>query len=222
MELDALETLEPARSLVDPHEAEREAWMRKRSGRFTCSKFGDLMVSGRKKDEPFGTTAKRVIWQCAAERAGSFRFEFDSAPTRWGKDHERSVITNYCLRNNVQNMRQGSDTWHEYESYAGGTPDALIDDDGCIEIKCPYDPSVHFQYIDEGGVPQQYRWQVIGHLLVTGRQWCDFISFDPRVELQHLRTYTYRVKRSTVGKELEMLSERLALADAEVRRILGQ
>lgn len=221
MDLESLDTLEPVRTLDDPQEAAREEWMRLRSGRFTCSRFGDLMVSGRKKDEPFGVTAKTYIWQIAAERAGSFKFEFDSAPTRWGKEHEFQVIVNYCLKNAIDNMKHGPDTWHEFQDYAGGTPDALIDEDGCLEIKCPYDPSVHIRYIDEGGVPQQYRWQVIGHLLVTGRQWCDFVSFDPRVELQHLRTYTYRLERDSVNKELSMLEERLELANEEVKRVLA-
>jgi putative phage-type endonuclease len=60
----------------------------------------------------------------------------------------------------------------------GCSPDGLVGDDGLIEIKCP-SPEVHVAYILDGGLPDDYRPQVHGQLLVTGRSWCDFLSYCP-------------------------------------------
>lgn len=60
----------------------------------------------------------------------------------------------------------------------GYSPDGLIEDDGTLEIKCPLG-STHISYILSGKLPSVYVPQVQGGLMVTGRQWCDFVSFDP-------------------------------------------
>lgn len=62
----------------------------------------------------------------------------------------------------------------------GASPDGLVDEEGMIEIKCPF-PSTHLGYILKGTLPSIYEPQVQGQLWVTGRKWVDFISFDPRV-----------------------------------------
>jgi putative phage-type endonuclease len=61
---------------------------------------------------------------------------------------------------------------------AGASPDGLVGEDGGLEIKCPQ-PAKHLEYLDAGEVPKQYRVQVQMFLYVTGRQWCDFISYSP-------------------------------------------
>lgn len=58
----------------------------------------------------------------------------------------------------------------------GCSPDGLIGDDGCLELKCPQ-PQTHIRYLLDGGLPPEYRCQVHGQLIVTGCEWCDFVSF---------------------------------------------
>jgi YqaJ-like viral recombinase domain len=60
----------------------------------------------------------------------------------------------------------------------GTSPDGLVGDEGCVEFKCP-SPAVFAGYVLDGGVPSDYLPQVHGHLLVTGRQWCDFFAYLP-------------------------------------------
>lgn len=60
----------------------------------------------------------------------------------------------------------------------GASPDGLVGDDGIIEIKCP-EPKTHVGYLLSGELPDAYRAQVHGQLLVTGREWCDFLSYCP-------------------------------------------
>jgi len=58
------------------------------------------------------------------------------------------------------------------------SPDALVDEDGVLELKCPK-LSTQVGYLMEGTLPAEYRPQVHGHLVVTGRKWCEFCSYAP-------------------------------------------
>ncbi len=60
----------------------------------------------------------------------------------------------------------------------GCSPDGLVGADGIVEIKCPM-PWTHVEYLRDGVIPSKYIPQVQGQLLVTGRKWCDFISYHP-------------------------------------------
>jgi hypothetical protein len=52
--------------VIDPQQIAEEEWFAKRAGKFTCSRFGDLMTTGRGKDEVFGQTALSYIYLVAA------------------------------------------------------------------------------------------------------------------------------------------------------------
>ena len=62
----------------------------------------------------------------------------------------------------------------------GATPDGLIDDDGLIEIKCPT-TTTHLAWLLENKIPEQHKPQMAAQLLCTGRRYCKFMSYDPRV-----------------------------------------
>ena len=54
----------------------------------------------------------------------------------------------------------------------------LIGDDGVLEIKCPA-PKTHLGYMLNGGLDADYRMQVHGSLLVTGRKFAHIMSYCP-------------------------------------------
>ena len=58
----------------------------------------------------------------------------------------------------------------------GCSPDGLVGDEGGIELKCP-SLETHVKYLREGVLPAEYRCQVHGEILVTGREWFDFVSY---------------------------------------------
>jgi len=66
----------------------------------------------------------------------------------------------------------------ELDQYVGCSPDGLVGEDGLIEIKCPSDKK-HFNFILNDKIDSAYVWQMQMQMLVTGRQWCDFVSFNP-------------------------------------------
>ena len=61
------------------------------------------------------------------------------------------------------------------------SPDGLIGDNGGLEIKCP-SQGVHVEYLLSGKMPTKYTLQVQGFLYVTGREWCDFMSYHPSMK----------------------------------------
>lgn len=220
MELPNLASYQVDRPIVDPDEQAREEWYKKRSGKFTCSKIGLLAGSGRAKDAEFTKQGYDYIYQVAAERKGSYSFPFESGPTRWGKDNESEAIEEYCDLSGVDSstVETGVDCYRELCDYLGGTPDALIGNKGTAECKCPFSPAQHMRWRHQGGVPAEHLWQVNGHMLVTNREWCDFISFDPRISGPE-RLYVVRTERDE--GVMKLMRERIDQAEEEVKRILG-
>lgn len=77
----------------------------------------------------------------------------------------------------------------------GASPDGMIDEDGLLEIKCP-EPATHLDYLrlPAGAPPAIYLAQIQGQMWITGRQWCDFVSFNPDFP-ERLQLTVRRVRR---------------------------
>lgn len=78
---------------------------------------------------------------------------------------------------------------HPTLPYIGFSPDGLVGEDGVIEIKSPALEPRHMRTVESQRVPDDYWWQVQGSLWVSGRQWCDFISYFPAISVEVVRTY---------------------------------
>ena len=97
----------------------------------------------------------------------------------------------------------------------GASPDGMVGDDGCIEIKSVMGKT-QLKYLDKGVLPNDYKAQCHGHLLVTGREWCDFFSYSPGLPPFLIRVtpddYTKRLEHA-LGEfcdELDKLKARVA------------
>jgi len=78
---------------------------------------------------------------------------------------------------------------------AGASPDGLIGLEGLVEIKCP-DTATHIDTILDGRAPSKYMAQMQWQMACTGRSWCDFASFDPRVP-DAMKVFVVRVDRDS-------------------------
>lgn len=92
----------------------------------------------------------------------------------------------------------------------GCSPDSLVGDDGGLEIKC-FSPGVMVRSVLDNRVPLAYKMQVVGCLLVTGREWWDFLPYHPEIKQKKIRTY-----RKDVLKELTALEAALDKFCAEL------
>jgi hypothetical protein len=107
----------------------------------------------------------------------------------WGTEQEAAARAAYEQRTGIEVEETGF-VAHDV-LYAGCSPDGLVDWDGLIEIKCPYNSAVHIETL-LGGMPADHMAQVQGQMWITGRQWCDFVSYDPRMP-EPLQLYVQRI-----------------------------
>lgn len=100
------------------------------------------------------------------------------------------------------------------ELLIGCSPDGVIDDFvGIVELKVPRS-ATHLGYLRAGALPVEHRAQATHSLLVTGAEYCDFLSFDPRFP-PHLQTFYVRVLRKDVDLAAYELAVRLFLSEVE-------
>lgn len=110
---------------------------------------------------------------------------------QWGVDNEPVAALNYSLI--TGNEVEETSLWLHDTIRAGASPDGLVGTDGLIEIKCP-NTATHLETLMKQQVPKQYMDQVMGQIWITGRKWCDFVSYDPRLP-ENAQIFIQRVER---------------------------
>lgn len=108
---------------------------------------------------------------------------------------------------------------HPNLPFAGASPDGLVGDDGIVEIKCP-NTATHVETILSGDVPQKYYLQLQWQLECSGRQWCDYVSYDPRMRDQNYVLFVKRVERDQVC--IDMLITDIMEAETELTNLLSE
>ena len=98
-----------------------------------------------------------------------------------GYDMQPFARAAYQWRTGANIVTYGVVSWSDCESVGGSADGVHADGLGILEIKCPYTTREHVRTLATGAVPKQYVAQVQGLLMVTGRDWCDFVSFDNRL-----------------------------------------
>jgi hypothetical protein len=96
---------------------------------------------------------------------------------------------------------------------AGCSPDGLCGDSGLVEIKCPSSMAKHLEALRTGAHAQEYAWQLQHQLWVTGRDWVDAVSYDPRFP-DGLQLAIKRVLRDE--EAIILLETSVKIADREV------
>lgn len=183
-------------------------WHLARCGHITASRFCDVMAKVKVGE---AATRRDYRWELVTERLSGVPCEgYTNRAMEWGTAHEAEARLAYeAATGNLVDVVGFIP--HPRIAMVGGSPDGLIDDDGGQEIKCPYNSVVHVQTL-AGGMPPEHRAQVQGNMWVSGRQWWDFVSFDPRMP-KKLRLYVQRILRDDAY---------ITLLEAEVIRFNGE
>lgn len=157
-------------------------WRELRLGHVTASSVADIMAKGKSGE---AESRKKYKMRIIAERLTKQGQEsYMNAAMEWGVEQEPYARMAYEVACNVLVDKTGF--WHHPDiAYVGVSPDGLVGDDGLVEIKCP-NTTTHLDYIDDDKVPSKYFKQIQCQLWVTGRQWCDFVSYDPRLPFSQL------------------------------------
>lgn len=165
-------------------------WHAVRLGKVTASRIAD--VCARTKSG-WGAGRKNYMAELVAERLTGERTEgFTNAAMQWGTDMEPEARIAYEFYRDATVVETGF-VLHPSIAETGASPDGLVGDHGLVEIKCP-NTATHIETLRGGSIPEKYFLQMQWQMACTGRQWCDFASYDPRMP-ESMRLFVDRVKR---------------------------
>lgn len=180
-------------------------WFACRLGIPTASEFKAVMTKGR-GGAPSDTRSTYMM-ELLSERLGIMLDSFGgNAHTERGHTLEPRARKLYQLMNperkitEIGFMRRGK---------AGASPDSLVDHNGLTEIKSKISTKHLKAMMVERALPAEHVHQVQGQLWISGREWCDFISY-----CEGLWPFIVRVQRD------EKLIAEMAVAVAEFNQEL--
>lgn len=168
-----------------------DEWLAQRCGKVTASKIADLMA--KNKSGGFASTRANYKAQLVAERlTGRVAESYTNGAMQWGTATEPEARRAYefFVDRDVQEV---GFIPHPTINMAGASPDGLVGSDGLLELKCPL-TATHIETLLSGSIPDKYRKQMMFQMACTGRQWCDFASYDPRM-CESMRLFVQRVER---------------------------
>ena len=172
------------------HEQGSPEWLQERCGKVTASRIADLMAKTKS-----GWSASRANYasQLICERlTGCVAPSFTNAAMIHGTETEPEARRAYEFFVD-RDVQQVGFVPHPTINMAGASPDGLVGDDGLLELKCP-NSATHIETLLLGQIPDTYMKQMQFQMACTGRQWCDFASYDNRLP-ERMRLYVQRVKR---------------------------
>lgn len=158
-------------------EQRTDDWYAVRLGKVTASRVSDLMA---KTQSGYAASRKNYMAQLVIERLTNTKAEsFSSGYMQWGTEQEPFARAAYEAAQDVMVEELGF-VPHPTIEWAGASPDGLVGDDGLVEIKCPSTATMIETLLSEK-VPSNYMAQMQFQMACTGRKWCDYVVFDPRM-----------------------------------------
>jgi putative phage-type endonuclease len=158
-----------------------EAWFAVRVGQVTASRIKDVVA---KTKSGYSASRKNYLAQLVCERLTGQKAEsYTNAAMQCGVDQEPFARSAYEMKRDGMVMEVGYMP-HPTIIGSGASPDGLVGDEGLLECKCP-NTATHIEYLLAGEVPTEYKPQMAWQMACTGRAWCDFVSYDPRMPVKH-------------------------------------
>lgn len=194
-------------------------WFAARVGKVTASRVADVVA---KTKSGWGASRANYMAELIAERlTGEAATAFTNAAMQWGTDKEPEARAAYSFRVDADVVEVGFID-HPTIPMTGASPDGLVAADGLVEFKCPQ-TATHIDTLLGDGIAAKYITQMQWQLACTGRKWCDWVSYDPRLpEAMHL--FVQRVPRDDAmiaGLE-KLIVEFLAEIEVKVRALTEQ
>lgn len=187
-------------------------WYEVRKGKFSSSEIYKLMTdptaAEAKKGEVLSKGAKTYVRTKIAEVIGHVPDSFTSEAMVWGIEQEHKAKHWYSK---LTGHKVEDQNFIPFCEYYGGSPDGKVITlegvIGALEIKCPFDSTKHIEYclIDSAEYfkacfPNHY-WQCVSHMLILGASFCDFVSFDERID-KEIGLFQFRLERNLDDENL--------------------
>ena len=165
-----------------------DEWFAARLGKVTASRVADVID---KTNTGPSASRENYATQLVLERLTNKQAEsYTNSAMQWGTETEPMARQAYELKRGLFVNETGF-VDHPTIEMCGASPDGLVGADGLIEIKCP-NSATHMETILTQKVPAKYIPQMMWQMACTGRNWCDFVSFDPRFP-ENLQIFIERV-----------------------------
>lgn len=170
-----------------------DEWIAARVGKVGASRIADIVA---KTKTGYSTSRANYAAELVAERlTGKKTDGYTNAAMQWGTDNEPTARAMYEFMRNAAVTEVGI-VLHPAIANAQASPDGLVGDDGLVEIKCPL-TATHISTLRGGEIDGRYAKQMQWQMACTGRAWCDFCSFDPRLPAE-MQLHVRRVNRDPV------------------------
>lgn len=195
---------------MQPEDIEQgsDAWMRCRLGKVTASRVSDVIARTK---TGWGASRANYMAQLVAERlTGRVAESYSNAAMQWGTEQEPNARAAYEFMRDADVELIGF-VDHPRIDMSGASPDGLIGEDGLVEIKCP-NTATHIDTLLAGKIADKYVVQMQWQMACTGRQWCDHVSYDPRMP-ESMQLWVQRIERD---------DQRIAQLEADVEVFLEE
>jgi putative phage-type endonuclease len=170
-------------------EQRTDDWFAARLGKVTASRVADVIA---KTKTGYGAGRANYAADLVVERlTGQKASSFSNAAMEWGTQTEPQAKAAYAAKTGILVEDVGFID-HPTVAMSGASPDGFAED-GLIEVKCP-NTATHLEYVLAELPPLKYFTQMQWQMACTGRPWCDFASFDPRLN-ERLQLLVVRVPR---------------------------
>jgi putative phage-type endonuclease len=160
-----------------------------RIGKLTASRIADALARTK---SGWGASRANLMASLIAERmTGEPQDTYCNGAMLWGIEHEAEARAAYEFYKDVSVELIGFKP-HPWIDDAGASPDGLIGTDGLVEIKCP-NTATHIETLLTKEIPTKYQIQMTWQCACTGRDWCDWVSYDPRMP-EEMRLFVKRFR----------------------------
>ena len=199
-----------------------DEWKALRMGKVTASRVADVVARTK---TGYGASRANYMAQLIAERlTGTVAEAYTNAAMIHGTETEPEARAAYCFYQGVA-VEEVAFVPHPKIDQAGASPDGLVGADGLVEIKCP-NTATHLETLLGQAVPAKYETQMQFQMACTGRKWCDFVSYDPRMP-ENMRLFIKRLPRddkriAELESEIASFLLEMAVKLSELNSLYGE
>lgn len=184
-------------------------WFAMRLGRVTASRVADVVARTK---SGYSTSRENYCVELALERlTGNRQESYSNDAMKWGTENEPLARAAYESKTGAIVDEVGM-VPHPFIAMTGASPDGFVGSAGLLEIKCP-NSATHARTLLAKKPDGKYITQMTWQMACTGRDWCDFVSFDPRFPEQ-LQIFIQRIERD--NDLIQALEEEVVLFLSEV------
>lgn len=192
-----------------------EQWLACRLGIATASQFATVMAKGKAGGE--SVTRRKYMLSLIGERlTGKPMYKFTNDHTERGHEMEAEARDLYAMVADVEPVKVGFLKRHDLE--CGASPDSLVGETGLLEIKTKL-AHLQIEVLLSESVPSEHVAQIQGQLWVSGREWCEFISYWPGLPLFRKRVHRDEAQIERIATAVAEFNAELAATMAKVAEV---